>query len=56
LSVSFEELDEFVPNLNPPDNRRPCFFEIDPSRRIVFDVKLDSRGDEGAGISDAVER
>ena len=45
-----------MPNLNPPESRRPCFFDIDPSRRIVFDVNPDSRGDDGAGTSEAVDR
>ena len=50
-------VDELVPNMNPPDNRLPCFFEIEP-RRLSVDVfarpKVPVSGDEGMGISDAL--
>ena len=63
-SISEEEADELDPNLKPPDSRRPCFFENEPSRRtweVVFAVKLllakpDKRGEDGPGSSDTVDR
>jgi hypothetical protein len=47
--------------MNPPDNLRLCFFEIDPIRRIVLAVdmaKLAVRGDDvdAAGVSEEAER
>ena len=50
------------PNMNPPDSLLPCFFDIEPIRRIVLAVdmaKLGARGDvaeEGGGVSDDEER
>jgi hypothetical protein len=58
------------PNISPPDSLLPCFFDIEPIRRIVLAVdmaKLAVRGDvasavrgdvvdEGGGVSDDEER
>jgi len=50
------------PNMKPPESLRPCFFEIDPIRRMVLAVdmaKLAVRGDavDGVGgVSEDAER
>lgn len=50
---SILEEDEEVPNLKPPDRRRPCFFESEPRRFNVEEVDAVNplacaiRGDEG---------
>lgn len=50
------------PNISPPESLLPCFFDIEPIRRIVLAVdmaKLAARGDaaeEGGGVSEDEER
>ena len=53
------------PNRNPPDKRRPCFFDMEPIRRKVFAVdeaNVPVRGDDevrickAGGISADVDR